>query len=115
LTGKDSEKALREFLRQDTQLAAEIANRCGAAHLNQVLMTPAMNDRLEEEDGDFDTHDDSDVSFSSVVRDVLDISATGVFTDYPTAKTVSHTTESDGLATADETEDMWADADNGKA
>lgn len=77
---------------------------------------PDTGKTLTEEDfGDFDTHDDSDVSLSTVIRDALNISVAGQFTDNPTANTVSRTTKSDGLAAADEIENVWAYADNGKA
>ncbi|KAJ7128500.1 hypothetical protein C8R44DRAFT_732842 [Mycena epipterygia] len=127
LTGRESEKALREFLREDSMLATEIANRCGASHLNQVLMAPAAGAvdpdprtadsaaLTEEEFGDFDTHDDSDVSFRSVVHDALDIVVTGEFSQHgPTATTVACTSESDGLAATDDSEDVWAYTDSGE-
>ncbi|KAJ7889710.1 hypothetical protein B0H13DRAFT_1887903 [Mycena leptocephala] len=62
LYGKASEKALRTFLCEDTALATEIANRCGATHLAKVLTVPAdiggssSKAVLPEEDrADFDT------------------------------------------------------------
>ncbi|KAJ6477704.1 hypothetical protein C8R45DRAFT_934357 [Mycena sanguinolenta] len=72
LYSKDSAKALQQFLREDTTLATEIANRCGAAHLAKALETPG-DEALDEEDGDFDTNDDSDVSLPAVVGDALGI------------------------------------------
>ncbi|KAJ7024075.1 hypothetical protein C8F04DRAFT_1192813 [Mycena alexandri] len=79
LHGKDYEKALRHFLREDTTLATEIANRCGATHLNKVLMVSAdsggeSETALREEDqGNFETEDDSDVALKTVLDDALGI------------------------------------------
>ncbi|KAJ7222719.1 hypothetical protein C8J57DRAFT_1253667 [Mycena rebaudengoi] len=78
LTAKDSEKALREFLREDTFLATEIANRCGATHLANVLTTSSEptdsnTPPPEESHADFDTHDDSDIPLNTVVQDALGI------------------------------------------
>ncbi|KAJ7450570.1 hypothetical protein FB451DRAFT_1186678 [Mycena latifolia] len=88
LTGKDSEKALLEYLRVDTALATEIANCCGATHLTEVLLTepaaasqpgllansvPADAAASEELHADFNAHDDSDVSLGAVVQDALGI------------------------------------------
>ncbi|KAJ6460178.1 hypothetical protein C8R45DRAFT_1109067 [Mycena sanguinolenta] len=72
LYGKHSAKALQQFLREDTTLATEIANRCGAAHLAKTLETPG-DEALDEKEGDFDTNDDSDVSLPAVVGGALGI------------------------------------------
>ncbi|KAJ7173829.1 hypothetical protein C8R46DRAFT_1032050 [Mycena filopes] len=119
LYGKDSQKALRSFLLEDAVLATEIANRCGATHLNQVLMTPADNKSetaLQEEDrGHFETEDDSDVCLFTVVSeslgiqpDVKDFSELG-----PISSTAARSPTSEGLVARDESEDMWAYTDDG--
>ncbi|KAJ7660863.1 hypothetical protein DFH06DRAFT_1472135 [Mycena polygramma] len=123
LTSKASEKALLEFLREDSALATEIANRCGATHLDKVLMgstaaaTPSDNSSqsTEPEDiADFDSHDDSDVPLNAVVQDSLGI-AIGQ-SSYTANYTVSQATRvegDDGLSAQDAAEDVWAYTDNG--
>ncbi|KAJ7722365.1 hypothetical protein B0H16DRAFT_1737746 [Mycena metata] len=116
LTGKSSDKALREYLREDSTLATEIANRCGTTHLDQVLLTspsgqasdnsPLPNAAPEESFADFDSHDDSDVPFNAVVRDALGIDVA----------TLSHGTTFVGSRTAqteEGAEDIWAYTDSG--
>ncbi|KAJ6493122.1 hypothetical protein C8R45DRAFT_1095639 [Mycena sanguinolenta] len=68
LTSHDSRKALCEYLKKDPTLANEIKDRCGATHLDRLLLDlpngPA--DTLPESNIDNDdTHDDSDVPLSA--------------------------------------------------
>jgi hypothetical protein len=118
LTGKESEKALREFLREDTTLATEIANRCGATHLAAVLTgSPAdvpTDISSEESIADFHSHDDSDVSLNAVLQDSLGIT---VNASDNSALVVAQVSPAEigslGLVADDDAEDIWAYTDDG--
>ncbi|KAJ7247701.1 hypothetical protein C8J57DRAFT_1240641 [Mycena rebaudengoi] len=124
LYGKASEKALREFLRQDQTLATEILNRCGATHLGRVLLAssdtseptePIENPQLGEAHVVFNTPDDSDVSFNVVVQESLGISVMGIeFSQNPVTSLAAIADDHEGLVAGDECENMWAYADNGQ-
>ncbi|KAJ6565990.1 hypothetical protein B0H10DRAFT_1965483 [Mycena sp. CBHHK59/15] len=127
LTSKASEKALLAYLREDTALTTEIANRCGAAtHLVNVLtsaLEPATDQSADstvselltpEEAADFNSHDDSDVPLAAVVKDSLDININPAsYTEEFTVSRTACTHENDGVTTNDSTEDVWAYMDNG--
>ncbi|KAJ6455544.1 hypothetical protein C8R47DRAFT_1082719 [Mycena vitilis] len=122
LTSKASEKALLEFLREDRTLATEIANRCGATHLDKVLMestatapTPIDNSSQStdpEDIADFDSHDDSDVSLNAVVQDSLGIAIEHSSGNY-TVSQATRVAGDAGLSAQDTAEDMWAYTDDG--
>jgi hypothetical protein len=111
LIGKESEKALRGFLHEDSSLATEIANRCGAAQLEQMLA--AGTSSSDESSADFDAHGDSDVGLHAVVQDEL-----GIGIDYPPSANTSRSTTLEGgaltMMSADDSEDIWAYTDDGR-
>ncbi|KAJ7624175.1 hypothetical protein B0H17DRAFT_1218928 [Mycena rosella] len=111
--GKASEKALLNFLREDPTLATEIANRCGATHLAQVLMS---DPDPEENCADFDSPDDSDVSLNTVVHDALGIVAHAdeFSQNAPTISAAVVSQETNGLAATNDSEDIWAYTENGE-
>ncbi|CAK5278788.1 unnamed protein product, partial [Mycena citricolor] len=115
LTGKESEKALREFLRTDTSLAMEIANRCGATHLGAVM----SGADVAEDVADFNANDDSDVPLSAVIKDALSITVASEAAGHslPASEQVAPRTANDstaGLVTNDQSEDIWPYTVNGR-
>ncbi|KAJ7659647.1 hypothetical protein DFH06DRAFT_1326664 [Mycena polygramma] len=120
LTGKESEKALRQFLCEDTQLATEIANRCGATHLAEVLTAPATDATADINDdesvADFHSHDDSDVSLNTVLQDSLGITVDAHVPGNSASLAVAHACRAEGtqgLIADDNGEDVWAYTDEG--
>ncbi|KAK6995995.1 hypothetical protein R3P38DRAFT_3371366 [Favolaschia claudopus] len=117
LYGKDSEKALREYLREDQTLAVEIANRCGTARLSAFL---AENPTAltEEEEGNFHTNDDSDVGLAILIKDALGVEVAAVEGSFscnaPTTNLAALCDSNDGLVAADEGENMWFYTESGQ-
>ncbi|KAJ6472516.1 hypothetical protein C8R45DRAFT_1164232 [Mycena sanguinolenta] len=113
-------KALQKFLCEDTgtTLATEIANCCGAAHLARALepLVDKEEGLAEEEEGNFDSNDDSDVCLPAVVGDALGICVD--VEDFSQHAPVTHQAArcptNDGLVALDESENMWAYTDDGQ-
>ncbi|KAJ7847283.1 hypothetical protein B0H13DRAFT_2362545 [Mycena leptocephala] len=89
--------------------------RCGATHLDRLPLDipDGPEDTLPESNlDDDDNHDDSDVPLISVVRDALGDRLNAPSTTLPVS-TAAHESESKGMSTINDEEDIWAFDDQG--